>query len=137
MARKNGRDNSKMKRQDNYRKYSGIAVRNTLQYYVSQDVKRKNNSVKHSYNNEMDRQKGLQWFNSGLLLDDAPEELRNNKSFIDGFNKGYRIKLVNDNLYDLGREYFERGISLEDAPKNYINNPYFIDGYNKAMKKIR
>ena len=32
--------------------------------------------------------KGLEWFNSGLSLDDAPIELKNNTNFINDFIKG-------------------------------------------------
>ena len=38
--------------------------------------------------------KGLKWFNSGLSLEDAPEELRNNSNFINGFKKGERLVLI-------------------------------------------
>lgn len=39
-------------------------------------------------------EKGMAWFESGLTLDDAPEELRNNTNFINGFNKGKRLQLI-------------------------------------------
>ena len=38
--------------------------------------------------------KGIEWFKSGLPLEDAPEELRNNTNFIYGFKKGERLALI-------------------------------------------
>lgn len=39
-------------------------------------------------------EKGLTWFESGLLLEDAPLELRSNTNFVNGFNKGKRLALI-------------------------------------------
>lgn len=39
-------------------------------------------------------EQGLEWFNSGLPLEDAPEELRKNTNFIDGFHRGERLQLI-------------------------------------------
>lgn len=38
--------------------------------------------------------KGMEWFNSGLSLEDAPNDLKNNTNFIRGFEKGQRLSLV-------------------------------------------
>ena len=38
--------------------------------------------------------KGIEWFKSGLPLEDAPEDLRNNTNFIYGFHKGERLALI-------------------------------------------
>ena len=133
MADKYSRNSSKMRKQDNYRKYSGQSASEILQYYVSQDVKAKKNALKHGYNSPSDKDKGIKWFNEGLTLEDAPLELQNNVSFIAGFNYAKRIKLVNDTLYNTGMEYFDRGILLENSPINYRNNEYFIAGYNDRM----
>ena len=77
--------------------------------------------------------KGIEWFNSGLTLEEASEELRKNGSFIKGFQRGKTIRLVNDNLYNTGFDYYLRGGLLEDAPENYRTNDYFIAGYEDAM----
>ena len=39
-------------------------------------------------------EKGMEWFKSGLPLEDAPEELRKNTNFINGFNKGKRLAMI-------------------------------------------
>ena len=36
----------------------------------------------------------MEWFKSGLPFDDAPEELRKNTNFINGFNKGNRLAMI-------------------------------------------
>ena len=77
--------------------------------------------------------KGYEWFESGLSLEDAPEEMKNDFNFVNGFEKAKRVKKINENLETLGEEWFESGLSLENAPDNYINNPYFMNGYNTAM----
>ena len=131
MSDRNSRDSSKMKKLDNYKKNRVHSAGAALQYYVAQDVKFKNRNSK-GYGNSVDKDKGIKWFNEGLTLEDAPEELRNSISFVNGFNYAYRIKLVNDTLYKTGIEYFERGISLIDVPEKYIDNEYFMDGYNSC-----
>ena len=79
--------------------------------------------------------KGFMWYENGLSLDDASDEMKNNFNFINGYEKAKRIKNINENLEILGSEWFESGLSLDNAPSSYINNPYFMDGYNKAFKK--
>lgn len=80
-------------------------------------------------------EKGSQFFYDGLSLEDAPLELRENVTFINGFKRAKRISEINESLRLLGAEWRQSGIPLDNAPKNYINNPYFIDGYNHPLKK--
>lgn len=37
---------------------------------------------------------GLEWYKNGFALEDAPLELRNNTNFINGFNKGKRLDMI-------------------------------------------
>jgi len=39
---------------------------------------------------------GNRWFDSGLSLEDAPEELRENVSFVDGYEHGRRLALIDE-----------------------------------------
>ena len=41
-------------------------------------------------------EQGMTWFESGLPIEDAPEELKNNTNFINGFNKGKRLAMIAD-----------------------------------------
>ena len=38
--------------------------------------------------------KGEEWYNSGLSLDDAPDEFREDYSFVYGFEHGKRLALI-------------------------------------------
>lgn len=129
-------DSFKMKKQYNHKKDKGKAAACALQYYVSQDVKLKNKTLKYGYNNPVDKEKGIKWFNDGFTLEDAPDDMRNNISFVNGFNYAYRINLINEKLFELGIEYYNKGIPLYNIPEKYSDNTYFMDGYNNAMKKI-
>ena len=37
---------------------------------------------------------GENWYNSGLLLDEAPDEYKDNASFIKGYKKGERLEMI-------------------------------------------
>ena len=80
--------------------------------------------------------KGIEWFESGLTLNDADDKMKIDFNFVNGYEKAKRMKNINENLEILGSEWFESGLSLDTAPDTYINNPYFMNGYNKASEKI-
>ncbi len=42
--------------------------------------------------------KGEEWYNSGLSFDSADPELKNNLSFIKGYNKGVRMDMIRNNI---------------------------------------
>lgn len=127
---KNKLEKLKKRDKENLRK-----IRETNQSLVARDIVEK--QVKVRYSQDLFN-KGNEWFNSGLSLDDAPLEMKNHDSFVGGYNHGKRIKLVNDLLYDLGVDYFDRGIPLSQVPNNYMNNSFFLDGYNsKNIQNVR
>lgn len=78
---------------------------------------------------------GVKWFYSGLSLDDAPDELRNNFNFINGFKKTERLEGINSELEALGIEWFNNGFNLEDASDSYLRSPYFRQGFEKAKEQ--
>lgn len=55
--------------------------------------KEKNFKVVDKYDSAI-FEKGLNWGNSGLPLEDAPEEVKNNSNFINGFNKAKRLQFI-------------------------------------------
>lgn len=122
--------NSRQKSISN-RKYDAISSRETLQCRVAQDIKRKNNDLNYHFNID-DYNRGIKWFENGLSLDDASEEMLKNVSFVNGFKRGRRVKIINEQLYNLGKECFENGTVLEDIPANYRVNEMFMNGYNDA-----
>lgn len=133
MSKKDSIDANLHRKKDILHKYKGKEHRNSLQYYVAQDVKRKENSKKHGYDSPIDKEKGKQWFYDGMKLDDASDDMRTNVSFVAGYNMAYRRQLVNDQLFELGREYFDKGYSINELPDKYRNNEYFMNGYNDGM----
>ena len=66
---------------------------------VERDIREKNNmeklTRKDSYNPQIFDQ-GILWFNEGLSLNDAPENLRNNTNFINGYKKGERLAKIEE-----------------------------------------
>ena len=64
-----------------------------IQYY--QEQKLKNLGYSKNFDSKL-YLKGEEWYNSGLTLADAPEELINNKSFINGYKRGERIALAKE-----------------------------------------
>ena len=80
---------------------------------------------------------GENWFNSGLLLEDASEELRNNINFVNGFNRAKRISFIEQSLYDLGVDFYNSGVLLEDIPETYRNNPTVLRGYSESQQRIK
>jgi hypothetical protein len=77
---------------------------------------------------------GIKWFDSGLSLDDADDELKNDSSFIKGFNKGKMLKYIEESLYALGIEFYNDGLSIDEIPEMYKNNPRVIQGYENSRK---
>ena len=102
---------------------------------IANEIKEKN-AIRYNFSDE-EFEKGIEWFDSGLSLDDAPDELRKSGSFIKGFQRGNTIKIVNETLYNTGVEFFEKGIDIIDVPDNYKNNVFFMDGYNDASNKVK
>lgn len=78
---------------------------------------------------------GEDWFNNGMKLDEAPEELKTNHNFVKGFLRAERIQNIALQQYEMGVEFCRNGIPVEQIPERYRNNPNIIKGYNDASKK--
>lgn len=104
---------------------------------IARDVRNKNRKIDDRANDLKVFEQGSAWFNSGLSLDDADERLKNDKDFINGYNRAKRIKDVEISLYNLGMEYFNDGLGFELIPSVYQNNPVVIKGYEDAMAKAK
>ena len=120
----------------NQQKYGLKTIQELNQSMVARDIKDNLDTIKNNF--EEDKFKmGIDWFDSGFTIEEAPIEIRDNASFISGFRRGERLKFINQQLYEEGKKYFEKGVSLDEVPKNYINKEYFILGYNDAIGKKR
>lgn len=102
---------------------------------VASDVKR-NSALKYNFD-DPNYKNGINWFNSGLSLEDAPKELRNNGSFIMGFKKGQHNKIINDAFYETGIKYSRNGIPFDKIEEKYKNNEYFMNGYNSCKGRSK
>lgn len=131
MARKGIYDGWSSKK--NVRKYYGYARQIANQSQIADELRQQKNSIVNNYNKN-DFDKGMNWFYEGISLDEAPEKLKDNVSFIAGYERSKRIRAANDLSYNTGVEYYEKGYSLEEIPKMYRDNPFFMDGYNKYLK---
>lgn len=54
------------------------------------------NMYRSSHYDKKMYEEGQKWFDSGLSLEDAPDNLRKNLNFINGFKRGERLALIND-----------------------------------------
>ena len=115
---------------------SPTMIRNNRQKRLADDIYKQQKMQNMVRNDKYDQKifdQGIEWYNSGLDIDDAPEDIRNNTNFVRGFEKGKRIAEANNYLYEEGKNFFFGGGVLEQAPKNLQTNPYFIKGYQYAM----
>lgn len=135
MKRKGIYDNWKYRK--NFEKYGLRKISESVQSSLAEDLARKKN--KDNINNNFDKtnlEKGRIWFNGGLSLEDSPDDLKNNASFVAGYKKAERLQRINEQVYSIGVDYYNRGIPLSDIPKIYKNNEIFMAGYNKGNVKM-
>lgn len=81
-------------------------IRRNTNNRIANDIwekERKKNYVRPDKRNLDIFNKGLEWFNNGLSLEDAPLELKNNTNFIYGFNKGERLAMI-ESLQDKSKK---------------------------------
>ena len=132
MGRKGIYDNWKYRK--NFYKYGTKRISDDLQSNVAEDVSIKTNrgSIKYNYDEDMFL-KGRKWCEEGFKLEEAPNDMRSNVSFVAGYDKERRLMSINQQLYDLGREYYEKGTLLE----NYRQSKFFVDGYNDSSRGMK
>ena len=113
-----------------------VGIQRSNQNNVADDIAREKKKDSIVYNFDKDNfQNGKLWFNEGLSLDEAPDNLKDNISFISGFIKAEREQYVNDLAYQTGIEYRDKGILFDEIPEIYVKNEFFMEGYNS--KKIK
>lgn len=88
--------------------------------------------IKYRYDKEI-TDIGVNFAKSGLKLEDAPEDKRNDPNFIIGYEKGLRLMNVDDELYRRGSKAYFDGITFENLPESDRENEIFIQGYEDAM----
>ena len=80
------------------REYGKIIRETNLNWVCCTNASKKKLATLHAIVSfEQDKyDKGLEWYNSGLGIEDAPVELQNNRSFVDGFKRGHRLALIEE-----------------------------------------
>lgn len=120
-------DNSKLQTQ----------IRSDIANKITTDILRK--KLKEGYQpdstyNEDLFEEGVEWFISGLSLEDAPEDKLKNTNFSKGFKKAQRLDMINTMIYNDGYNFYINGGSLEVASDKMRNNEHFVRGFNDAKK---
>lgn len=114
-----------------------VGIQRSNQNNVADDIAREKKKDSIVYNFDKDNfQNGKLWFNEGLSLDEAPDNLKDNISFISGFRKAEREQYVNDLAYQTGIEYRDKGILFDEIPEIYVKNEFFMEGYNSKKIKL-
>ena len=104
---------------------------NMLNNKIASDIA-ESKKVRHRDDEQM-RNDGITFAKSGLTLEDAPEEKRNDQNFIIGYEKGKRLMNVDDDSYRRGSKAYFDGIAFENISKSDRENEIFIQGYEDAM----
>lgn len=113
-------------------------IRQNNQNAIASDIwnknKANNSAVVDRFDEDIFKQ-GESWFATGLSLEEAPDDKKNNSNFRKGFERAQRIANVEQSLYELGKSYYETGVGIEDIPERYKNNQTVLNGYNDSKNK--
>lgn len=109
-------------------RYDRENIQRRVAAYVREQRKSENVDNQKLVDNKI-RHQGKLFFERGAFLEDAPEDMRNNDAFIEGYENAKNRK---QEIYDMGVQYFIDGIKLKDISSIYQNNKDFMQGYNDA-----
>lgn len=116
----------------NNEKYKLVRLKSAvLNNKIASDIN-ESKKIRHR-NDEQMRNDGINFARSGLTLEDAPEDKKNDQNFIIGYEKGLRLMNVDDDWYRKGSKAYFDGIPLENIPESSRENDFFIQGYEDAM----
>ena len=111
--------------------------RDYIQASVAADIRRKEKLSTYQPNDVNKFHLGEDWFNAGMLLEDAEESLRNNVNFVNGFNRAKRIRDVEEYQYSLGIEFYKNGVSVEQILEEYKEKPFVLKGFKDAKESAK
>ena len=97
---------------------------------IAREIELKKNPPKIYVYDEKTFNDGINWYISGMSLEEASLELREDKNFIRGYELAARQDKIHKSLEIQGAEWYYSGKTLEES--NYADNEYFIKGYNDA-----
>ena len=99
---------------------------------IREKQKKKNFDPNKQTNDKM-KYNGRKWCFDGHDLKDASEELRNNPSFVEGYEAAMNLNIQS---YDEGFRWFidEKRLGISKTiPEHYQNNIYWMQGYRDAV----
>ena len=88
MSKRHGMNYERMHKRADISKYDKIGLSKAMYKLKKLDY------AKH-YNKDI-YEKGEAWYNSGLTLEDAPVELQNDINFVNGYERGRRLALIEE-----------------------------------------
>lgn len=111
-------------------------IRSAIYRDMELEAERKNRAPEDKFDVKLMEQ-GTKWFQEGLELEKAPEELKHNKNFINGFNRAKRLHEIALYQYDLGVQYANRGVEFDQIPDKDRENPNVVRGYEDTRSNKR
>lgn len=109
-------------------RYERENIQRRIAAHVRDEKKIENVDLQKLVDNKI-RHQGKLFFERGLFLENAPEDMRNNSAFIEGYENAKNRK---NEVYDMGVQCFIDGVKFKDIPHIYQNNDNFMQGYNDA-----
>ena len=112
-----------------------VKVRNAFQRtaeYILSD-KRKKEFVDMKKEPEI-REFGIHWAESGKTLEDAPNDVKDNLNFINGFNYVKRLQMIKEKEYKRAYEFYNNGGRLKNLSKQEYDK--LSDNYIQAYDEI-
>lgn len=96
MSKRHGMNYERMHKRADISKYDKIGLSKAMYgpNIPGEDKLKKLDYAKH-YNKDI-YEKGEAWYNSGLTLEDAPVELQNDINFVNGYERGRRLALIEE-----------------------------------------
>lgn len=128
---------AKYNRNDHPRQQANYARNARINEILAYDYNKKNPKHPAIANYDMTAYDiGYAFNEAGLSLDEAPDDLKNNQSFKNGYNSYERILMVAKLERENGINYYDSGKRLQEMEESKLAklSDNFIEGYNYAER---
>ena len=113
-----------------------VYIRQRRQDVLATELRNNEKHKNFQHNDPTMVKRGREYYESGFSLEEIDESLKQNNSFMNGYNWASHIAQCALDSYDLGFLYFLSGENLENAINIYINNEHFRNGYFDAKAQM-
>lgn len=118
--------------------HRGLKRSNEIRHrHLDDDIRRKKRAETYQPNDFKIFSLGRQWFNDGMKLEEAPQNLSSNINFVNGYKNAERVSRAEVDSYNMGYTYASDNIPIEELPLQYRNSPFFMQGYNDAKNNVK